>query len=134
MRDTAGTPDRDRRLGSGRVILPKDIEATHVKAMIGVEMTQEDRVDGQGVSEALQCTERTAAQIKQDAPGAAGLCGLEEIATRRGFNAGEGTRTADDGEFHAIPPANWSAAPNSGPRNRRPIDSNSSGLPVVKNA
>ena len=73
----------------------------------------------------------------------ASVLGLDQVAARRRVGSRVGTRAPDHRHperprhcgphlaDHASPPTNWSAAASSGPRNRRPIVSNSAGEPVV---
>ena len=59
-----------RREGAARVVLAQDVVAAQVEAVVGVEVAEEDGVDGGGVGVPLQGAERSAAEVEQDPPGA----------------------------------------------------------------
>ncbi len=130
-------PHRDPRLRPGRVVLAHHVVAAQVEAVVRVQVTEEDGVDGERVGVPVELSERAVAEVDEDAPGpgparAVGSLGLEEVAAGAGVGSGVGARAADDGEPpHLRPPANWEAPSSSAPRKRRPIVSNSSGRPVV---
>ena len=128
-----GTPDRDPWLRTVRVVLAHDVEARQVEAVVGMQVAEQHRVDGQRVGVALQIAERPAAQVEDDPPGAALVLGLQQIAAGRGVRSGKRAGAADDGQPHVSPPTNCDADTISGPRKRRPTFSNSSGAPVVRN-
>ena len=127
-----GSPHGDPRLRTRRVVLAHHVVAAEVEAVVGVEVADEDGVDLERVGVAVQLAERAVAEVEQHPPGATLVLLLEEVAARRGLRAVVGAGTADDREPHRSLPANWLAPSSSEPRNRRPIEAKSSGLPVVE--
>ena len=132
-------PHRQRLLLAGGVVLAQHVVAGHVDAVVGVQVREEHRVDVEGVDVAVQRSQRAVAEVHQDVPGAALVLGLHQVARRRRVRARVGPAAPHDRQLHAHPsppatrpPANWLAAIISGPRNRRPIASNSCGAPVVR--
>ena len=130
--DPRRPPDRDRPLRPLRAVAAQHVVAAHVDVVVGVQVADQYAVDAQRVDVVVQRAERAVAELEQHPPGAAvGVVGLEQVAGGRRVGAGIGTRAADHGDPHVRPPANWVAATISGPRNRRPMVSNSVGAPVV---
>ena len=129
-----GAPHRDPGLGAVGVVLAHDVVAAQVEAVVGVQVAEEDGVDGQRVDYALQRPEGTRAEVEQHPPGAPVGLGLEQVAARRRVGPGVGAGAADHREPHRSPspPANCDATAISGPRKRRPIEAKSSGVPVVR--
>jgi hypothetical protein len=72
-------PARFRRPGSWRV-LEHDVEAAEVKAVVGVQVREQDRVEARRVDVLLQRAQSTVAQVEQDSPGAPSVIGLDEVA------------------------------------------------------
>ncbi len=130
--DPRRPPDRDRPLRPLRAVAPQHVVAAQVHVVVGVQVADQDAVDAQRVDVVVEGPERAVPELEQHPPGAAvGVIGLQQVAGGRRVGAGEGTRAADHGDPHVRPPANWVAATISGPRNRRPMVSNSVGAPVV---
>jgi hypothetical protein len=64
------------------MVLAHHVVPGEVEAVVRVQVTEQDRVDGERVDVAVQPTERAAAEVQHDPPGSAVQVGLEQVAAR----------------------------------------------------
>ena len=66
-------PDRDPRLWTVGVVAAQHVVAAEVRAVVGVQVAEEHRVDGQRVGVPLEGTESAGPEVEQHPPGATGV-------------------------------------------------------------
>ena len=93
-------PHRDPRQRALRVVLAHHVVAAQVEAVVGVQVGEEDGVDGRGVGVPLEGAQGAVAEVQQHAPGAAAVLLLEEVAAGGGLRPGVGPGASDDRHSH----------------------------------
>src|SRR5690606_9154622 len=88
-----------------RGVAAHHVEPGEVQAVVGVQVREHDRVDRQRIGMPLQATERPAPQVEDQAPGAALVLGLEQVAGCGAVRTRERPRATDDGQEETHSPA-----------------------------